>query len=196
MSNKLIAFGICALIVLTVFVSGCTEDDNGKKKVVEDSDGDGYNDDVDVFPDDSREWKDTDGDGYGDNEDDFPDDPEKNYLHIVADLSQGEGNLTSGCLFELIKGSGDGVEIKDFTIKVGKEGGASISLKWPEDGNISYSIDSQQRIDDEKWWDAAETMGFDAPLGLTGINNRDSIEIKIVYKNDDIVFTKTFMYIE
>ncbi len=40
--------------------------------VSSDSDGDGYNDDVDVFFNDPTEWKDTDHDGYGDNSDAFP----------------------------------------------------------------------------------------------------------------------------
>lgn len=40
-----------------------------------DSDGDGYNDDVDAFPNDSREHLDDDGDGVGNNSDVFPDDP-------------------------------------------------------------------------------------------------------------------------
>lgn len=37
-----------------------------------DSDFDGYNDDIDLFPKDPHEWYDTDNDGYGDNSDDFP----------------------------------------------------------------------------------------------------------------------------
>lgn len=37
--------------------------------VVTDSDGDGYNDDVDTFPNDKNEWLDTDGDGVGNNAD-------------------------------------------------------------------------------------------------------------------------------
>lgn len=46
----------------------------------EDSDGDGFDDDIDAFPDDSTQWSDSDGDGYGDNPDGnspdaFPDDP-------------------------------------------------------------------------------------------------------------------------
>ena len=32
-----------------------------------DTDGDGWADEIDVFPDDSSQWVDTDGDGYGDN---------------------------------------------------------------------------------------------------------------------------------
>ena len=32
-----------------------------------DSDGDGYADDDDTFPDDGTQWEDSDGDGYGDN---------------------------------------------------------------------------------------------------------------------------------
>lgn len=37
-----------------------------------DTDGDGYNDDVDEFPDDPFEWKDSDKDEVGDNSDKFP----------------------------------------------------------------------------------------------------------------------------
>ena len=44
-----------------------------------DSDNDGYGDNSDAFPKDSQEWADTDGDGRGDNSDDFPDDPEEWY---------------------------------------------------------------------------------------------------------------------
>ena len=32
-----------------------------------DTDGDGYDDDVDVFPNDDQQWNDTDEDGFGDN---------------------------------------------------------------------------------------------------------------------------------
>ena len=41
----------------------------------EDSDGDGYADQFDTFPNDPAEWVDTDGDGYGDNADAFINDP-------------------------------------------------------------------------------------------------------------------------
>ena len=39
-----------------------------------DSDGDGYVDESDEFPNDETEWSDSDGDGIGDNSDDFPND--------------------------------------------------------------------------------------------------------------------------
>ncbi|MGB1818615.1 MAG: hypothetical protein ACPHK2_03255, partial [Candidatus Poseidoniaceae archaeon] len=39
-----------------------------------DSDGDGYDDESDDFPNDETEWSDSDGDGVGDNSDDFPND--------------------------------------------------------------------------------------------------------------------------
>ena len=40
-----------------------------------DSDGDGWGDNGDAFPNDKTEWKDSDADGYGDNSDVFPNDP-------------------------------------------------------------------------------------------------------------------------
>ena len=42
---------------------------------VTDTDGDGYPDEQDAFPNDPTEWADTDGDGHGDNSDAFPSDP-------------------------------------------------------------------------------------------------------------------------
>jgi hypothetical protein len=39
-----------------------------------DSDGDGYSDESDAFPQDPTEWRDSDGDGHGDNSDEFPQD--------------------------------------------------------------------------------------------------------------------------
>ena len=40
-----------------------------------DTDGDGFNDGEDAFPNDPNEWSDSDGDGVGDNTDAFPNDP-------------------------------------------------------------------------------------------------------------------------
>ena len=39
-----------------------------------DTDGDGFNDGDDDFPNDPNEWSDSDGDGVGDNADQFPND--------------------------------------------------------------------------------------------------------------------------
>jgi hypothetical protein len=41
-----------------------------------DIDGDGYSNDIDLFPNDPDDWNDTDGDGIGDNSDDYPYDPD------------------------------------------------------------------------------------------------------------------------
>ena len=46
---------------------GTAVDSTGCAADQRDSDGDGYNDDVDDFPFDDTQWLDTDGDGYGDN---------------------------------------------------------------------------------------------------------------------------------
>ena len=59
--------------------AGSAVDQYGCALSQKDSDGDGYNDDVDAFPSDATQWSDMDGDGYGDNAsgnmaDDFPND--------------------------------------------------------------------------------------------------------------------------
>lgn len=46
--------------------------DNDGTNLIEDSDGDGVADDIDMFPFDSSETNDSDGDGFGDNSDAFP----------------------------------------------------------------------------------------------------------------------------
>lgn len=43
---------------------------------ISDLDGDKVKEELDAFPADPKEWKDSDGDGFGDNEDDYPNDPE------------------------------------------------------------------------------------------------------------------------
>jgi len=68
--KKIAALGLAVLLILVVGLNGCLEGSN-------DSDGDGYNDDVDAFPNDSTEWIDSDSDGVGDNSDLFPNDPDK-----------------------------------------------------------------------------------------------------------------------
>ena len=46
---------------------GTTVDQNGCADSQKDTDGDGHNDNLDAFPNDSSQWTDADGDGYGDN---------------------------------------------------------------------------------------------------------------------------------
>ena len=53
--NRVIFLAILFVSITLPLVSGA------------DTDGDGYDDDVDVFPDDDQQWNDTDEDGFGDN---------------------------------------------------------------------------------------------------------------------------------
>ena len=73
MKKHLIVIGM-TLILLIVGLSGCTNPIGPG-----DTDGDGYNDDVDAFPNDSDEWEDSDGDGVGDNSDAFPNNSYEQY---------------------------------------------------------------------------------------------------------------------
>lgn len=60
---------------------------------VVDTDGDGYPDDQDAFPNDPTEWADTDGDSVGDNSDAFPLDPTES----VDTDGDGVGDNADAC---------------------------------------------------------------------------------------------------
>lgn len=67
----------------------CTKHPDHKYcKDLKDTDGDGIFDDIDVFPEDIKEWEDSDGDGVGNNADAFDEDPEK---HKPEDGAGGAG---------------------------------------------------------------------------------------------------------
>lgn len=68
MDKHLLVIGV-AVLIICVGLSGCNEQEVTKEI---DTDGDGYNDKVDKFPNNSSEWIDSDNDGYGDNSDAFP----------------------------------------------------------------------------------------------------------------------------
>ena len=124
-------------------------------------------------------------------------DPYDNHVEtIVADLNQGDGNMTSGCLFTLRKGSGESVLIEDYRFRVWERGRTSVYLEWPSDGNNTASgIDSSIKNDDELWWDQTEIIGFDAPTGLTGIEDGDRIEVEIInMAYGEVVFSSSFTY--
>ena len=53
-------------------LSDISEIENGTDPYKQDTDSDGYSDDEDIFPLDSKEWIDLDEDGIGDNKDTFP----------------------------------------------------------------------------------------------------------------------------
>jgi hypothetical protein len=84
---KKIAILMIALMTFsTVFISGCNEE-----TISVDTDKDGYNDDVDAFPNDPNEWIDSDNDGIGDNSDTNNQNENKSYIISI----NGKGNYTS-----------------------------------------------------------------------------------------------------
>jgi len=115
---------------------------------------------------------------------------------IDAELRQGDGNLESGCLFTLKKVDEGSVWIYDYSFKIGEEDGIKYTLIWSTQGNKTASnIDSGLIQSDELWWDEDETLGFDAPSGLTGLEYGDRIQVQIVNRRyDEIVFEDEFFY--
>ena len=98
--------------------------------VFDDSDGDGFTDEVDAFPFDSTQWSDVDGDGYGDNpegnsSDAFPDNP--NEWNDTDDDGVGEETRTRELVVR--RGRGDvGRSIGEAT------GGCAVDDEFDDDG--------------------------------------------------------------
>jgi len=87
---------IIIIIAITLFIPSLFP-----VSVVADTDGDGFSDKNDAFPDDPYEWNDTDEDGIGDNSDAFPEDPsetsdsDNDGIGDVADFfDEGDGGIT------------------------------------------------------------------------------------------------------
>ncbi len=72
-----------------------------------DIDGDGFENEIDVFPNDYYEWNDTDGDGYGDNSDAFPSDPTE-WLDSDEDGYGDNGDAFPNDPTEWLDSDGDG----------------------------------------------------------------------------------------
>jgi hypothetical protein len=73
--SKLIYVVMTSFILSILALSGCLW---GGDEIL-DSDNDGYDEDIDAFPDNPNEWSDRDNDGVGDNSDEFPNDSSEQY---------------------------------------------------------------------------------------------------------------------
>ena len=72
--------------------------------IIGDSDGDGYNNDVDIFPQDPNEWLDSDNDGTGDNGDNCPNTPNADQADANND---GVGDVCTNCQADSCNHNGD-----------------------------------------------------------------------------------------
>jgi hypothetical protein len=121
--------------------------------------------------------------------------PSSNDEIIIAELKQGDGNISSGCLFVLTKGPGERVNLENYHVKVCKKGHYPVIFKWPEDYNTSSII--YRDFIDPKWWDATARIGFDAPpeLQIQNIVDGDIIEVSIININTGAeVYFGSFTY--
>lgn len=163
MIKKIITIGLTLILVLGL--CGCVDEE------IKDTDGDGYNDDVDMFPNNIDEWEDTDEDGYGDNNDVFPYDPLE---HIDSD-NDGVGNNADAFPYdhtETKDSDGDGVGNNADFYPNDPERWEEEVYDWVE--KHSYNLgneepliieEDEQNITSEEWmiwYDISdnETLGF------------------------------------
>ena len=113
-----------------------------------DSDGDGFRDDVDDFPNDPYEHQDSDGDGVGDNSDVFPYDPNE----TLDSDSDGVGDNSDAFPYdpnETLDSDGDGVSDNsdvfpndpNETIDTDSDGVGDNSDMFPNDPNETIDTD-------------------------------------------------------
>jgi hypothetical protein len=109
----------------------------------DDSDGDGYDDQVDIFPNNSSEWFDTDSDGVGDNSDAFPlDDSET----LDSDLDGVGDNLDQFPLdaSEIIDTDSDGVGDNSDAFPLDDSETLDSDLDGVGDNRDQYPLDSSR----------------------------------------------------
>lgn len=137
MNKKFIVIGIAILLII-VGLSGCFEVD---------TDGDGYNDDIDAFPNDSTDWFDSDNDGVGDNTDDFPNDANRYFLYEIAESScylYGVEHCQLGSLADYQSGVSDRSK---WNISVVEKYNTTVYSGFPCEGfeGEEFSIDSNYK---------------------------------------------------
>ncbi|MEC8242749.1 MAG: thrombospondin type 3 repeat-containing protein [Candidatus Thermoplasmatota archaeon] len=84
--------------------------------ILVDSDGDGYDDAIDAFPNDITEWIDSDGDGVGNNADAYPADPNR---------SQGDENQNNAGNTKPVSGDSEQTEESASWVELLESGGLS-----------------------------------------------------------------------
>ena len=109
--KKIVILLITLMVIGESFLSGCNEE-----TIFVDTDGDGYKDEVDAFPNDATEWIDSDGDGVGDNSDIFPNNPSEQYDSDgdgIGDNSDPDNQNDNKSYFVSIEGKGNYTSIQE-----------------------------------------------------------------------------------
>ena len=145
---------------------------------MQDSDGDGFHDGIDAFPDDSTEWYDSDGDGTGDNSDAFPWDSEEwldtdnDGIGNNADDDDDNDGVDDA---EDLDNDGDGVDDVDDAFPIDPtewadsdgDGVGDNSDEFPDDANETTDTDGDgigDNADDDSDGDGTPDDLDDAPL--------------------------------
>ena len=151
---KKISLSVALLLITIGCFSGCNEQistDLDNNIITQDTDGDGYNDTVDAFPEDKTEWNDTDGDGYGDNIDFYPNAPDlweelKNEPPIIEEFTLDipfQGGMRDWHLGFRVRAKDIDGEIVDYYWDLG-DGSTSHSISgwhtYREYGNYNISV--------------------------------------------------------
>lgn len=175
MNDKLIIIGI-TLILASISLSGCLEAD---------TDGDGYNDKIDVFPNDPTEWFDSDNDSYGDNIDAFVNDSSE-WLDSDGDGYGDNSDAFPDKPTEHIDSDNDGV--------------GDNSDDFPEDANFYEEIlfaESSCYIYGEYWWEICHppNCGYGAYAGSVPDNIKDYDSLPCEGLNDEFYVDENYKFV-
>jgi hypothetical protein len=111
-----------------------------------DSDGDGFSDRNDVFPDDPAEWRDSDRDGLGDEADTNDDNDDVPDLDDYA--PRRDANVTLSMTYVSVRDPADGDGTTEVFFELWVDGAKA--HRFPETGTVNTSQSAFQRLDVEQ----------------------------------------------
>jgi hypothetical protein len=133
----------------------------------------------------------------------IPSSPERKY--IQAELNQGningttksnwnDSDLYNKCLVKITAGARLKVDPTYYVFNISTTNGNFHIFRW-NDRNTTFTIDSGKGGTDAKCWDPGETIAFDCPPELYGMNDGTKIGVEMLNKETgDKIISEYFTF--